>query len=75
MVRQDEPQGGPPQPPRDRYAGRRPIGMPMVGATRPASPSSRGVRLAASVAVHLAERGYSVDLLTPTPRTADAPHW
>jgi len=73
MVRQDEPQAGP----RSRLVIDTQVGgyRDADGRRDPASVTfEQGVRLAASVAVHLAERGYSVDLLTPTPRTADAPH-
>ncbi|MFN4001370.1 DUF58 domain-containing protein, partial [Microcella sp.] len=80
MVRQDEPQAGPharlvvdaqsigyrdTQLVRDRQAR----------AARAVSSATFEwtVRMAASAAVHLAERGYTVELATPTERTADAP--
>lgn len=75
MVRQDEPQAGP-------YArlllDTQAIGhRDTVPARRGRPASSAGfewaVRMAASVAAHLADRGYTVDLVTPTPRTVDAP--
>ncbi|UTT62787.1 DUF58 domain-containing protein [Microcella humidisoli] len=80
MVRQDEPQAGPharlvvdtqsigyrdAQLVRDRLAR---------GQRTASSPTFEWiVRMAASAAVHLAERGYSVELDTPTERGADAP--
>ena len=72
MVRQDEPQAGP----RARlvvddqlpaYPDHRP-------RRDPGSPSFEWVvRMAASVAAHLTERGYAIDLVTPSPRAGDAP--
>lgn len=75
MVRQDEPQAGP-------YA-RLLLDTQALGY-RDAPPVRRGratssphfewaVRMAASVAAHLSERGYTVELSTPTPRAVDAP--
>lgn len=75
MVRQDEPQAGP--------HARIVLDTQVTGygdalpARRGRPASSAGfewaVRMAASAAVHLAERGYSVDLATPSPRVSDAP--
>ncbi|MER3389163.1 MAG: DUF58 domain-containing protein [Microcella sp.] len=73
MVRQDEPQAGP----RSRI---------IIDTQRSGYPDTSGrsalsssmfewaVRFAASVAVHLDERGYAVDLATPAPGPVDAPH-
>lgn len=80
MVRQDEPQAGP--------HARLIIDSQSLGyrdamlvrdalarsARVPASATFEWVvRMAASAAVHLAERGYTVELVTPTSRVADAP--
>jgi len=72
MVRQDEPQAGP--------HSRLLIDTQLTGyadADRRRDPLSmtfeQAVRLAASVAAHLADRGYLVDLVTPTPRVAHPP--
>jgi len=72
MVRQDEPQAGP----RARLLVDDQLpAYPDHRARRdPGSPSFEWVvRMAASVAAHLAERGYAVDLVTPSPRGVDAP--
>ncbi|WP_168916155.1 DUF58 domain-containing protein [Microcella flavibacter] len=72
MVRQDEPQAGPRarllvDDQRSSYPDHRP-------RREPASPAFEwSVRMAASAAAHLAERGYAVDLVTPSPRADDAP--
>lgn len=80
MVRQDEPQAGP----RARLVvdpqalGYLDVRLVRDTATRTQRAASSAtfewvVRMAASAAVHLAERGYTVELVTPTPRIADAP--
>lgn len=68
MVRQDEPQAGP--------HSRLVIDTHEAGYRDAAATSATFewvVRMAASVAVHLAERGYTVGLVTPTDRVPDAP--
>ena len=79
MVRQDEPQAGP----HSRLiidtqsVGYRDITLVrdlQLGRRAPESATFEWtIRMAASAAVHLAERGYTVELVTPTERTADAP--
>lgn len=73
MVRQDEPQAGP----RSRLlVDTQRSGYPDATGRREASSAlfEWAVRFAASVAVHLDERGYAVDLVTPTALPDDAPH-
>ncbi len=80
MVRQDEPQAGPHA---RLLVDAQWLGYLDARLVHEAGPrSSRApasatfewvVRMAASAAVHLAERGYTVELVTPTPRTAEAP--
>lgn len=80
MVRQDEPQAGPHA---RLVVDAQSLGYLDVRYVRDASARSTRtsasatfewvVRMAASAAVHLAERGYTVELVTPTPRPADAP--
>jgi len=73
MVRQDEPQAGP----RSRViVDTQRSCYPDAGGRREASSElfEWAVRFAASVAVHLDERGYAVDLVTPTAVPEDAPH-
>lgn len=72
MVRQDEPQAGP----RSRLLVDTSLaGYPDAEARR--SPVSAGfewgIAMAASVAAHLSERGYAVDLSSSTPQERDAP--
>lgn len=80
MVRQDEPQAGP----HARllvdsqalgYLDARLVRGAGTRAQRSAASATFEwvVRMAASAAVHLAERGYTVELATPTPRADDAP--
>lgn len=73
MVRQDEPQAGP----RSRLIVDTQLsGYPDASSRRDTGSElfEWAVRFAASVAVHLDERGYSVDLVTSTVRPVDAPH-
>lgn len=76
MVRQDEPQAGPHSrlivdTDRDGYGDIERRGL------RPGPPSGPSfewaVRMAASSAAHLVERGYAVDLTTSTPQVAQPP--
>lgn len=72
MVRQDEPQAGP----RSRLlVDTSMTGYPDADARRiPVSGSFEWViAMAASVAAHLSERGYAVDLSTSTPQESGAP--
>lgn len=80
MVRQDEPQAGP----HARlvvdaqslgYRDTRLVRDALARGARSATSDTFEwvVRMAASVAVHLAERGYTVELSTPTDRHPDAP--
>ena len=80
MVRNDEPQAGPharlivdthARGFFDARAGRDASGR--ASRTVTSATFEWLVRMAASSAVHLAERGYSVELVTPTERGADAP--
>ncbi len=80
MVRNDEPQAGPharlivDTQSRGYLDARlaRDAAAP-AGRTATSATFEWLVRMAASSAVHLAERGYSVELVTPTERIADAP--
>ena len=72
MVRKDEPQAGP----RSRLVlDTQRSGYPDAAGRRGATSElfEWAVRFAASVAVHLDERGYAVDLVTPTALPDDAP--
>ncbi len=75
MVRQDEPQAGPhARVVLDTQFTGYGDAMPARRGRAATSPAFEwAVRMAASAAVHLAERGYTVDLATPTPRAAQAP--
>lgn len=79
MVRQDEPQAGP----RARlvvdtqgpgYADVDPRAASVEAAPSGSRSFEWAVRMAASAAAHLADRGYAVDLETPTPRPVGVPH-
>ena len=75
MVRQDEPQAGP----RARVLlDSQRAGHPDLARVAAAPPSGSrtfewSVHMTAAVATHLAERGYAVDLQTPTARPTGAP--
>ncbi|WP_439563565.1 DUF58 domain-containing protein [Microcella sp.] len=80
MVRQDEPQAGPHarlivESQALGYLDARPARAGVGRASRTVSSETFEwvVRMAASAAVHLAERGYTVELATPTPRADDTP--
>ncbi|KQV24572.1 DUF58 domain-containing protein [Yonghaparkia sp. Root332] len=75
MVRQDEPQAGP----RARVlldsqrAGHPDLARPAAAAPSGSRTFEWSVRMTAAVAAHLAERGYAVDLQTPSARPTEAP--
>jgi len=80
MVRQDEPQAGPHARllVDSQSLGYRDAMLVRDTLARNQRTSSSAtfewvVRMAASAAVHVAERGYTVELVTPTSRVADAP--
>ena len=75
MVRQDEPQAGPhARVVLDTQTAGYGDAVPARRGRAAASPGFEwAVRMAASAAVHIAERGYAVGLSTPTPRAVDAP--
>lgn len=75
MVRQEEPQAGPhARVVLDTQAlGYRDVQVTRRGRAASSTAFEWAVRMAASATVHLAERGYTVDLATPTPRVEQAP--
>jgi uncharacterized protein (DUF58 family) len=80
MVRQDEPQAGPHarlivDTQSRGYLDSRSVRDAGARASRTATSATFEwlVRMAASAAVHLAERGYAVELVTPTERSDEGP--
>ncbi len=73
MVRQDEPQAGPRAVVLLDTSASGLLGSPRARSGAATDPFERAVRVAASVAVHLDELGYAVELRTSTEQAPDAP--